>query len=100
MCLFVIAYECTLLFHTTNKFIAQDIPSAVIFYVCFAKHFAKVKFSKRTRLAVCDLCVKLRTNKLLAATEQDKQVIKCLMRDHTTLHRAERESYAVRKKDA
>ena len=100
MCLFVTTYECTLLFHTTNKFITQDIPSAATFYVYFAKHFAKVKFPKCTCLAVCDLCMKLHTNKLLATTEQDKRVIRRLMRDHTTLHHAERESYAVHKKDA
>ena len=78
----------------------KDIPGAPTFFVYFAKHFAKVKFPKRTRLAVCDLCVKLRTNKLLTTTKQEKRVIRSLMRDHTTLHRAERELYAVRKKDA
>ena len=76
------------------------LPKEAKFYKIINNRFPFLRFPKRCRLGVCDICVQIQTAKVLAVGQSAKEACRRRMREHTILHSAEREEYARKRKKA
>jgi hypothetical protein len=76
------------------------LPAESTFIAVVRELFTNVRFPKKTRLAICDTCVKLQTHKMLAATKREKTTLRQRLRAHLALAATERVEYKRRCKAA